>query len=138
LTRIRLFPTHGGVEKANRALSDRNVKIAAAKDKLERVQRIGMAVEKSHLVPGHDKLISRVCLEMHEAACGIPSVNISEVWGYDRLTRPSGTSWNERRDSVAKADVAIVINEQRIISSSKESHAEWKGQLHKPIVISPR
>jgi hypothetical protein len=30
---------------------------------------------------------------------------------------------------IAKADIAIVINEQRIVSRSKKSHAEWSEYL---------
>jgi hypothetical protein len=60
LARIRLFPTHGFVEKANRAFSDRNIKIVAPKDKLEGVQRRAMLAEKSDLIPSDDKLVIRL------------------------------------------------------------------------------
>jgi hypothetical protein len=73
---------------------------------------------------------------MNDAAVAIPRVHIREEWRYDRRRLTGRASRSECGYSRAKADIAVVIDEQRIIRLSKKGDVESKTQGHESIIIS--
>ena len=130
------FPRHILVEEADRAFAFRRHKIIAAKDHLERCQRIRLAVIIADLIPGDDQLIGRIELPVNQARIDAARIDIAEPGRDDRHVHAGRTRGDIGRNRSLERHIAIVVDVERRIGLPEKGEVEAEvDQRRRTVVI---